>query len=84
MVVTHDPVLALLTDKRIIMKNGGMRSVVSTTPEERHLAGELGGMDELLFRLREMVRNGESCGDVFPPQSALPNIRIRERGRIPV
>ena len=59
MVVTHDPVLALMTDKRIVMKSGGMRQIVSTTPEEKALSLKLNKIDELMLSLRDKVRNGE-------------------------
>ena len=59
MVVTHDPVLALMTDKRIVMKNGGMRQIVGTTPEEKALSLKLNKIDELMLSLRDQVRNGE-------------------------
>ena len=32
---THDPILALLGDKRIVIKNGAMSKVIVTDPEER-------------------------------------------------
>ncbi|MGC9516983.1 MAG: ATP-binding cassette domain-containing protein [Methanomicrobiales archaeon] len=59
MVVTHDPVLALMTDKRIVMKSGGMQQIVSTTPEEKKISKQLNKIDELMLSLREKVRNGE-------------------------
>lgn len=59
MVVTHDPVLALMTDKRIVMKNGGMRTVVNTSQKEKKTAIKLNKIDELMLNLRDRVRNGE-------------------------
>jgi ABC-type lipoprotein export system ATPase subunit len=59
MVVTHDPVLALMTDKRIVMKKGGMQQVVNTTPEEKVLSQKLTKIDEVMLSLRDQVRNGE-------------------------
>lgn len=63
MVVTHDPVLALMTDKRIVMKNGGMQAVVSTTDEEKALSQKLNKIDELMLSLRDKVRNGDVIKD---------------------
>ena len=60
MVVTHDPVLALMTEKRIVMKNGGMRTLIDTTQGETELLESLKSIDGLLLRLREKVRSGES------------------------
>ena len=64
MVVTHDPVLALMTDKRIVMKAGGMQNVVGTTPSEKAISKKLNKIDELLLSLRDKVRNGEIIEDV--------------------
>jgi ABC-type lipoprotein export system ATPase subunit len=64
MVVTHDPVLALMTDKRIVMKNGGMQNVVSTSEEEKTISQKLNKIDELMLSLRDKVRNGEVIRDI--------------------
>ncbi|CDG64560.1 MAG: hypothetical protein PWQ15_1575 [Methanobacterium sp.] len=64
MVVTHDPVLALMTDKRIVMKNGGMQNVVSTSEEEKAISQKLNKIDELMLSLRDKVRNGEVIHDL--------------------
>lgn len=64
MVVTHDPVLALMADKRIVMKNGGMQQVVGTTPEEKVLSTKLNKIDGLMLSLRDKVRNGETIEDI--------------------
>ncbi|HML05598.1 MAG TPA: ATP-binding cassette domain-containing protein [Methanobacterium sp.] len=64
MVVTHDPVLALMTDKRIVMKNGGMRNVLNTSEKEKHMSEKLNKIDELMLDLRDRVRNGEVLEDI--------------------
>ncbi|KAF5089005.1 ATP-binding cassette domain-containing protein [Methanobacterium aggregans] len=64
MVVTHDPVLALMTDKRIVMKSGGMQNVVGTTPAEKAISQKLNKIDELMLSLRDKVRNGEVIEDI--------------------
>jgi ABC-type lipoprotein export system ATPase subunit len=64
MVVTHDPVLALMADKRIVMKNGGMQNVVNTSEKEKHMSQKLNKIDELMLNLRDRVRNGEVLEDV--------------------
>lgn len=60
MVVTHDPVLALMTVKRIVMKNGGMRQIIHTTQADKKLLVILSQVDETMLMLREKVRNGEA------------------------
>jgi ABC-type lipoprotein export system ATPase subunit len=64
MVVTHDPVLALMTDRRIVMKSGGMEKVVGTTEAEKSLSKKLNKIDELMLSLRDKVRNGEVIEDI--------------------
>ncbi len=64
MVVTHDPVLALMADKRIVMKNGGMQNVVNTSKKEKRMSEKLNRIDELMLNLRDRVRNGEVLEDV--------------------
>ena len=64
MVVTHDPVLALMTDKRIVMKNGGMRNVLITSEKEKLMSKKLNKIDELMLNLRDRVRNGEVLEDI--------------------
>lgn len=64
MVVTHDPVLALMTDKRIVMKSGGMEKIVSTGPQEKEISKKLNKIDELMLSLREKVRMGELVEEI--------------------
>ena len=63
MVVTHDPVLALMTDRRIVMKSGGMDKVVGTSEAEKSLSKKLNKIDEFMLSLREKVRHGEVIED---------------------
>ena len=58
LVVTHDPLLALLTQRRIVMQNGGINKIIRTSQEERDLCAQLYLVDKELFRIREMVRAG--------------------------
>lgn len=58
LVVTHDPLLALLTRRRIVMENGGIKKVIGTTEDETNLCEQLYQIDYELFRIREMVRAG--------------------------
>jgi ABC-type lipoprotein export system ATPase subunit len=56
--VTHDPTIALLSDCRIIMKNGSMQKVVHSNPAERFAAMELRRMDDIILHFRGMIRSG--------------------------
>jgi ABC-type lipoprotein export system ATPase subunit len=57
--VTHDPSIALLSDYRIVMRNGTVTRVLATDEGERQMAARLGRLDELLCGLRERLRQGE-------------------------
>jgi ABC-type lipoprotein export system ATPase subunit len=58
LVVTHDPLLALLADKRIVMQNGGMAKLLTANASEKVLAGRLQNIDTVLGELRERIRRG--------------------------
>ncbi len=58
-VSTHDPLLALSADKRIIIKNGGMEKVIETSDEERESLIAIEQLDNTLQRLRNRLRAGE-------------------------
>jgi ABC-type lipoprotein export system ATPase subunit len=57
--VTHDPTIALLSDCRIIMKNGAMQKIVRSNPDEKMAANELKKMDDVILHFRGLIRNGE-------------------------
>lgn len=57
--VTHDPRIALLSDYRIVMKNGSMQKLIITTADERLAARELKKMDDALLHFRGLIRAGE-------------------------
>ena len=59
MVVTHDPMLALMASRRIVMKNGGMTKVISTTDQEHRVFLDIEKVDGWLTALRETIRQGE-------------------------
>ena len=55
---THDPLLALLCDKRIIIKNGGIDKIITTAEEEKTTLEELYIYDSRIQKLRESLREG--------------------------
>jgi len=59
-VVTHDPMLSLMADKRIVMKNGGMLKLQETTQEEKTVLKQLIEVDQKLSILRDNIRQGGS------------------------
>jgi len=58
-VITHDPVLALSAPKRIIMNNGGMSRVLTSSNEEQSIACKLNLVDQEILKIREIVRSGK-------------------------
>ncbi len=59
LIATHDPLLALLGDKRIIIKNGGISRIVETTEMEKRHLEKIMELDEILMQYRERIRDGE-------------------------
>jgi ABC-type lipoprotein export system ATPase subunit len=64
LIATHDPILALMADKRIIIKNGGIHNTIETTDNEKKLLFELEKMDKVINKLRGNLRNGEILGSI--------------------
>lgn len=60
LMATHDPTLALIADKRIIIKNGGIASIIETSDEEKHILKELEKMDSYIQSMRTSLRQGEA------------------------
>lgn len=57
--VTHEPLLALLAERRIVMKNGGIGQVLVPGEKEHAAIEQLSRMNEIVCRFREKVRAGE-------------------------
>lgn len=56
---THDPLLALRADKRIVMKNGGISKVIRTSDVERKSLAAIEKIDNTLQAIRNRLRSGE-------------------------
>lgn len=59
LIATHDPILALSAEKRIVIKNGGIHKIIETSQEERDMLGELEEIDRYLMDKRQKIRAGE-------------------------
>lgn len=59
LMATHDPSLALMADKRIVIKNGGVYKVIETDSEEKNILNYLGKIDNIISEMRTNLRNGE-------------------------
>lgn len=59
LMATHDPILALMGDRRIVIKNGGIHKVIDTSGDEQNLLSELERMDNVIQNMRTRLRHGE-------------------------
>jgi len=64
LMATHDPNLALMADKRIVIKNGGIHKVIYTSKEEKEILKELENMDSIISDLRMRLRKGEELKSI--------------------
>jgi ABC-type lipoprotein export system ATPase subunit len=64
LMATHDPILALMGDKRIVIKNGGISRVIETTPAERKNLVRLEQIDRQMAVIRELLRKGECINEI--------------------
>ena len=72
--VTHDPRITLLSDFRVVMRNGTMRKLIVTGREERRVVEEIKKMDDLLLEFRSHIRDGSVLTE------KLLETRLREMG----
>ena len=64
LMATHDPILALMGDKRIVIKNGGIHKIIETTDQERTILSTLEEMDKTLLAYRTKLRSGEIITEI--------------------
>ncbi|MDR0438696.1 MAG: ATP-binding cassette domain-containing protein [Methanocalculaceae archaeon] len=57
--VTHDPYVALLTEKRIVMKCGAVEKILTPAGAEHATLTKIAKMDSDIMKLRERIRSGE-------------------------
>lgn len=59
LMATHDPVLALMGDRRLVIKNGGISRILETSAVERASLSRFEEMDNCLQSVRNALRRGE-------------------------
>ena len=64
LMATHDPTLALIADKRIVINNGGIVNILETTAKEKELLDELEIYDEKFKNMRSALRYGQTLDDI--------------------
>ncbi len=58
LMATHDPILALMGSKRIVISNGGIDKIIKTTDNERGILEKLESLDEITQGIRHDLRYG--------------------------
>jgi ABC-type lipoprotein export system ATPase subunit len=61
---SHDPLIILRAERRVVMRNGGMAQIVATRQEERTLLERLTAWDRQVTALRESLRSGLPVKDI--------------------
>lgn len=64
LMATHDPVLALYGEKRIVIENGGIKKIIQTSQEERKNIPALLEVDKFMTDLRNRIRAGETMENI--------------------
>ena len=60
LMATHDPLLALMADRRIVIQNGGIHAVMETSKEEKQLLNDLNEIDVVMQAARRRLRSGDA------------------------
>jgi ABC-type lipoprotein export system ATPase subunit len=63
--VTHDPRIALLSEFRVVMRNGAMVSKIRAQEEEKRVAEEIRKLDDLILHFRKLIRDGEQLDETM-------------------
>jgi len=57
---THDPILALMAEQRLVIKNGGIHKLIITSENEKNNLSALEAIDNKMLALRNKLRSGET------------------------
>ncbi len=60
LMATHDPILALMGDRRLVIKNGGIHRIIESSAAERQNLQRLEELDNQLLALRNRIRSGDT------------------------
>ncbi len=58
LISTHDPLLALRGDRRLVIRNGGVADILATSTGERANLARIEALDTQLMEIRERLRHG--------------------------
>jgi len=79
--VTHDPRIALLSDVRVVMRNGAMQKLIARDPKERRVAEALSHLDDIILEYRAKIRAGEPLDDALLGERLATAMPSLEAGR---
>jgi ABC-type lipoprotein export system ATPase subunit len=66
LIATHDPILALMATRRLVIKNGGIQKIIQTTQNEIENLKTLEEIDAKMQALRNRLRDGEVIDELEP------------------
>ena len=64
LMATHDPILALMGDRRLVIKNGGIDKIIESSAAERKNLVSLEKLDNKLLALRNRIRTGDTLENI--------------------
>ena len=64
LMATHDPILALMANRRIVIKNGGIHKIIETSYAEKENLHQLEELDNKIQMLRHRLRRGELISEI--------------------
>jgi len=64
LIATHDPILALMAEQRLVIKNGGIHKLIITSENEKNNLSALEAIDNKMLTLRNKLRSGETIEDI--------------------
>ena len=61
---THDPLLALRANKRLVIRNGGVHAIYTTSSQERDNLCRLEELEQIMLQVRDALRQGERINEL--------------------
>lgn len=59
LISTHDPLLALRGDRRLVIRNGGIAEIIETSQRERDNLARIEAVDRVVMDIRDRLRRGQ-------------------------
>ena len=80
---THDPLLALMGDKRLVIKNGGINKIIHLSEQEKSYINILEQVDKQMLDIRNHLRTGGVIDDnliygLTHQEDHLPTLQLRK------